>query len=249
MKNLINQNFIIRLISSIVMVCIFTFGVFYGGFVFSLMILLITFFSHFEWFAVIFDKIKFNCNNSNESVVNNSKIIAKKNMTIWMIIGSFIILPFSISMLYLRFSIYGSDYLSPILYILFFFSITAATDIGAYIFGRIIGGPKIWPKISPNKTISGSFFGIICALVTAYCIYLFSNKLEKNPLSVILGISLIISILSQIGGLVMSAFKRHFGVKDWGKSIPGHGGFLDRLDSFIFSLPLYTILIILKVFV
>ncbi len=111
-----------------------------------------------------------------------------------------------------------------------------ATDIGAYFCGMKFGKNKLAPHISPNKTIEGSIGGILCAVVVAG-IYLIFWPLPYN-IVVMLLLTVIFSIVGQMGDLVQSAYKRHYGVKDSGKILPGHGGILDRFDSLLFVFPL-----------
>lgn len=112
-------------------------------------------------------------------------------------------------------------------YTIFLVVIVFSTDAGAYIFGSLIGGPKLIPSISPNKTISGlllgSILGMICGL-TYSSIY----NLEIGPT-----ITSLLVASSAIGDLIESYVKRRIGVKDLLNIIPGHGGILDRLDSII----------------
>ncbi|MET3682170.1 phosphatidate cytidylyltransferase [Alkalibacillus flavidus] len=123
----------------------------------------------------------------------------------------------------------GLDYLLFVLLIIWF------TDTGAYLVGRSLGKRKLWPEISPKKTIAGFIGGIISAIVIAL-LFEMIHPLYDNIVSVIV-ISFIGSILAQIGDLVESALKRTYGVKDSGTILPGHGGILDRFDSLIFMLP------------
>ncbi|MGE7779100.1 phosphatidate cytidylyltransferase [Peribacillus sp. NPDC097264] len=118
-----------------------------------------------------------------------------------------------------------------------------ATDSGAYFIGKAIGKRKLWPEISPNKTVEGFFGGVVSALVVGVLFYVFSS-LDYSIWQLLL-ISLIIAIFGQLGDLVQSAYKRHYGVKDSGKILPGHGGILDRLDSLIFILPILHLLHVL----
>lgn len=118
-----------------------------------------------------------------------------------------------------------------------------ATDSGAYFIGKAIGKRKLWPEISPNKTIEGFFGGVLSALIVGVLFYAFST-LDYSLWRMLL-ISLIIAIFGQLGDLVQSAYKRHYGVKDSGKLLPGHGGILDRLDSLIFILPILHLLHVL----
>ena len=109
-----------------------------------------------------------------------------------------------------------------------------ASDLGGFIFGKIIKGPKI-SKISPNKTFSGAIGSIVLSsLVFVSLIYSFTNNLQ---ISLIL-IGAIISIASQIGDLFFSYLKRKAKVKDTGKFLPGHGGLLDRIDGILLGLPI-----------
>ncbi|HCM90922.1 MULTISPECIES: phosphatidate cytidylyltransferase [Vagococcus] len=111
-----------------------------------------------------------------------------------------------------------------------------ATDIGAYFCGMKFGKNKLAPHISPNKTIEGSIGGIICAVIVA-AIYLIFWPLPYN-IFVMLLLTILFSIVGQMGDLVQSAYKRHYGVKDSGRILPGHGGILDRFDSLLFVFPL-----------
>lgn len=114
-----------------------------------------------------------------------------------------------------------------------------ATDIGAYMVGRRFGQRKLMPAVSPNKTIEGSLGGIAAAVVIAIVFMLFDKAVyAPHHFFVMLILIAVFSIFAQFGDLVESALKRHFGVKDSGKLIPGHGGILDRFDSLIFVFPI-----------
>lgn len=113
-----------------------------------------------------------------------------------------------------------------------------ATDTGAYLLGMRYGRRKLIPQISPNKTVEGSIGGILSALLVAI-VFMVIDHTVYSPHSFVIMLLLVIlfSIVGQLGDLVESAMKRHFGVKDSGKFIPGHGGVLDRFDSMLFVLP------------
>lgn len=114
-----------------------------------------------------------------------------------------------------------------------------ATDIGAYMIGRQFGKHKLLPKVSPNKTIEGSLGGILAAVLVGAAFMLFDKSVyAPHSFLVMLVLIVLFSIFGQFGDLVESAIKRHFGVKDSGKLIPGHGGILDRFDSMIFVFPI-----------
>lgn len=110
------------------------------------------------------------------------------------------------------------------------------TDTGAYFVGRKFGKRKLWPDISPNKTIEGSIGGIVFAIIFA-CLFQYFVPVTSSYI-VLIGVTILASIVGQLGDLVESALKRHYDVKDSGNLLPGHGGILDRFDSLLFVLPL-----------
>ena len=111
------------------------------------------------------------------------------------------------------------------------------TDIGGYFAGRGIGGPKLWPRVSPKKTWAGAVGGFVASLVIAAGFVAFG--LSKTGPLLLLGA--VLSIASQLGDLFESAVKRRFGVKDSSHIIPGHGGLMDRLDGFVAAVVLAAI--------
>ncbi len=113
--------------------------------------------------------------------------------------------------------------------ILFIFAVVWATDIAAYFIGRAIGGPKLAPSISPNKTWSGAIGGIIGALVAGSVVVMPSSLRTYFMIALI---AAALSVVSQAGDLFESRMKRIFDVKDSSTLIPGHGGVMDRLDGF-----------------
>ena len=122
----------------------------------------------------------------------------------------------------------------------FILLVMVSTDIGAYFIGSKIGKRKLAPLLSPNKSVEGSIGGIVLALLTT-SIYLNFITLPYSYIIMLL-IAIILSITGQFGDLLESAFKRHFGVKDSGAILPGHGGILDRFDSILFTLSMAMIL-------
>ncbi len=110
--------------------------------------------------------------------------------------------------------------------VLFLVLVVWGTDIGAYLVGRLVGGPRLAPKISPGKTWSGTFGGLAAAALVGA-----ASGHERAAVAAALAIGL--SVIAQAGDLLESAIKRHFGVKDTSRLIPGHGGLMDRLDGFI----------------
>jgi len=112
------------------------------------------------------------------------------------------------------------------------------TDSGAYLIGRKIGKNKLAPHISPNKTWEGSIGCSLSAVVIVGAYLYFVQAAFPYSFSTMLLWTLVFSVGGQLGDLIESAFKRHYGVKDSGKILPGHGGILDRFDSLLFVLPL-----------
>jgi phosphatidate cytidylyltransferase len=117
-----------------------------------------------------------------------------------------------------------------------------ATDIGGYFAGRGIGGPKLWPQVSPKKTWAGAIGGFAASLVVAAGFAAFG--LGKTGPMLLMGA--VLSMASQLGDLFESAVKRRFGVKDSSHIIPGHGGLLDRLDGFVAAIVLAAIFGLLR---
>ncbi|HJG32744.1 phosphatidate cytidylyltransferase [Jeotgalicoccus aerolatus] len=131
-----------------------------------------------------------------------------------------------------------------LIYILYALLIVWLTDSGAYILGKAFGRRKLWPQISPNKTIEGSVGGTLVSVIIP--IVFVSFGVMEGSLWLLIPFTIVLSIFGQMGDLVESALKRHFDVKDSGTFLPGHGGILDRFDSFIFVLPLMNILPIIS---
>ena len=105
------------------------------------------------------------------------------------------------------------------------------TDIGGYFAGRGLGGPKLWPRVSPKKTWAGAIGGFTASLAVAAGF----AALGLGKMIPLLLLAAVLSIVSQLGDLFESAVKRAFGVKDSSQIIPGHGGLLDRLDGYVFA--------------
>lgn len=118
-------------------------------------------------------------------------------------------------------------------YIIYIFLIAIITDTFALITGSKIGKNKLSPLISPNKTIEGAFGGSIMGTLVASTYLIECGVVNSSTLFIII-MTLVLSIIGQIGDLAFSAIKRYYGIKDFSNLIPGHGGILDRLDSIIF---------------
>ena len=201
------QEFIKRILSSIILIPLVTFFIITGGIIFNLFILACLIISYYEWY----------------SLSKNKK---------YHIFG-YLFLSLSFFTAYKLINLDGDNK-----HFIFVLLICILTDIGGYIIGKLFKGPKI-SKISPNKTYSGMIgslsFSILIILIIINFSDLFTN-LNTTFINLIL-LTIIISIISQIGDFTISYFKRLSKIKNPGNLIPGHGGLLDRIDGMIFAFP------------
>ena len=225
-----SQNLLKRLITSIVLLSLFIFINFSHQYIFILSI------------SIIGLIICIEANNLFSKLLTNKN--SKKNSSINKLNANFIILNIiTFSYIFfifcnLSYEIHRSE--SPIFF-LYIISICFFTDIGGYIFGKIIGGKKL-SKISPNKTIAGAIGSFIFSIIPLIIALNFNFlDLEFNLTNIIF--CLLISLISQIGDLFISLIKRKAEIKDTGNLLPGHGGILDRMDGIIFAVPFSYILI------
>tara|TARA_B100000686_G_C16531061_1_gene832337 strand:+ start:297 stop:947 length:651 start_codon:yes stop_codon:yes gene_type:complete len=199
-----------RVITSIILIAIVLNCLFINSFSWLLLLTIVSFICWFEFIILV------------------KKIWKRKTITIVPIILSFIFLIIFI------FTAYGYRIEEGAVGILFVLGICIFSDIGGYIIGKSIGGKKL-TKISPNKTISGSFGSFLFSLLPLGILMILGFK-EDFSVKIIL-FCLLISLACQIGDLIISYFKRLAKVKDTGKILPGHGGMLDRIDGVIFAIP------------
>jgi phosphatidate cytidylyltransferase len=122
-----------------------------------------------------------------------------------------------------------------VLLIAFLIVVVQSSDVLQYVWGKLFGKRKIAPRLSPSKTVEGFVGGVLSATLVGAGLWWMTpfTFLQAGLLA------LVIALLGFFGGLVMSAIKRDRGVKDWGHTISGHGGFIDRLDSVVFSAPIF----------
>ena len=140
------------------------------------------------------------------------------------------------------------DSLESIIFFITILFICIFSDIGGYVFGKVIGGKKL-TKISPNKTISGSLGSFIFSILPVLLFNLQNyTGVSFEVLSINIMLCLIVSLVCQLGDLLISYFKRLNKVKDMGTILPGHGGLLDRIDGLIFAIPTVYILKITQIF-
>ncbi len=139
-------------------------------------------------------------------------------------LGAFYVGLPSVSLIWLR-----EDAPYGLLAILLIFAVAWSSDVAAFAAGRAIGGPKLWPRISPNKTWAGLLGGATACVIAGA---IFAQFTDTSPLRLML-IALGLGLIAQAGDLGESALKRLFGFKDASSLIPGHGGFMDRIDSIV----------------
>ena len=166
------------------------------------------------------------------------------NMTIskYVKILGFIFLIFSFyTILKIRIN-YDNNYW-PFLIIIF---VCIATDIGGYIFGKIFKGPKLI-KISPNKTFSGMIGSFLLSFLLCFTL-IYTKIVNKEYIFNFIIFIFFVSMISQLGDILISYFKRLSNIKDTGNIIPGHGGLLDRIDGMIFAFPFSYIILLFEYF-
>ena len=154
-----------------------------------------------------------------------------------------VLIPFPIAALFIISSLDKTGWL-----LFTFFCIIWSVDTMAMFGGKMIGGPKLAPKTSPNKTISGLVIGVLSAIIAVNILKIVPSYDLPYMLptsSVALSIfALIIAVMAQLSDLLVSHFKRKFDIKDTGNIIPGHGGVLDRFDSIILTAPIVALYLI-----
>lgn len=156
-------------------------------------------------------------------------IIAKKNIDL----GGVALTMFGI--LYIPFLLFHIYFLDGTDFIWLVFIIAFGTDTFAYIAGNLFGKHKLCPNLSPKKTVEGAIGGIIGSMILTL---IYSIYMELGPIWQFLILSVVVSVMSQLGDLFASKIKRISGIKDYGFIMPGHGGVLDRFDSIIVCAPL-----------
>ncbi len=204
---MIKSEFTKRLYSSLILIPIVFFVIIEGSTLFNLFIFICFITTAYEWLKM--------------SKLNIQKIF-----------GLF----FAIISFYSIFRI-RNDFEQDYFHILFIAIICVSTDIGGYIFGKILKGPKL-TKFSPNKTYSGVIGSFLLTIIIT--ILFFELTLKTHNFNYTVGtfiFVLAVSLVSQIGDIIISYFKRLSKIKDTGNIIPGHGGILDRIDGIIFAYP------------
>ena len=162
------------------------------------------------------------------------KQIFKKNF-LFIFIANFLSVTYLSIFLVIIWFYLGFSEIDKIVTLIFILSICTFTDIGGFVFGKLIGGKKI-TKISPNKTYAGTLGSFIFSLIFGYLFYYFYNNILVFKINILLVI-MFVSLISQIGDLTISYFKRKAEIKDTGTVLPGHGGILDRIDGILIAIP------------
>jgi phosphatidate cytidylyltransferase len=152
-------------------------------------------------------------------------MMASRQNRVWMAAGLLYAAAIAVPAVMLR-----SDPELGFLGLVFVFAIVWSTDILAYFVGRVVGGPKLVPGLSPKKTWSGGIGGLIAAVLAGIVVAKYVGLPAIIPIAMV---AAMLSIAAQLGDFLESAVKRHFGAKDASHIIPGHGGLMDRLDGFL----------------
>ncbi|MCZ7481998.1 phosphatidate cytidylyltransferase [Rhizobium rhizogenes] len=242
----------LRIISAIVMAAVILAATWYGGILFRIVAGLLAILIYYEWSTIT--RLSETNSTGNAwgwfavAVIAGNTIFGEPSLDLpllsgftltaalfpvlrgrnWWLVGGIIYAGLSgISLAAIR-----GDELTGFVSILFIFAVVWSTDILAYFVGRAIGGPKLAPAISPGKTWSGAIGGAVAALIGGGAVSLaYHGRISL----LVLGLALILSVFSQIGDLFESFVKRRFQVKDSSHLIPGHGGFMDRVDGLVFA--------------
>ena len=204
------KNFFLRTISSLILAPFCLFLLWKGGFYTSILMGFISFLVLFEWIKL--------CLKTDFSVL--LKIL-------WLTSGV-IYIGLSLAAFWSLTQEPGGNYL-----LMAYVILALASDTGGYVFGMVFKGPKLAPKISPNKTWSGTLGALCLTWIIAHGIFYYSVGFNLKDLWLSGAIAMAISSVCQLGDLLQSWVKRRFKVKDTGHLIPGHGGILDRVDGLL----------------
>ncbi len=174
-------------------------------------------------------------------------VYIKSHKKLLLSFGTFYIDLTIFSVVYLTYYSGYEDQSYSYVFLLWVLFVVWATDIGGYIFGKSIGGPKLIPRISPNKTWAGLVGGIVMACLITYAFVLTRNHYygDTLPMKFYLYATAILAFVAQVGDIFESAIKRYLNLKDSSNLIPGHGGIFDRIDGFIFAVGLVAFFLIL----
>lgn len=218
-----SSEFTKRSISGVMLLLFYFVTIIAGGSFYSLVVFAVAMMAAYE--------------SANVVVQNSEPDMVFKNLK-----SSFIVVGMTFgSLLLIRFSGQGAKVT------LWLFLVVASVDTIAYSVGKWLGRTQIFPSISPGKTLEGAIGGSVGALIVSMLSYVllsgYNNGILKFMYFILVSVMVILG--AQIGDALQSMVKRHFGVKDMGNVIPGHGGIMDRMDSFIVAAPLAFVLVTL----
>ncbi len=258
-----------RVLTALILVPVLVAGLLWGGSLFfDLLIILITILCLYEYFEMALrdDSPIFKISGIFLGLIPLFFTIFKKE-EVYLLFGLFLLFALSIIIcvmtyraqkfpfLFLAITAFGAGYISlcsSLIYLIyqfpnglgwisFLFVVVFLADTGAYYAGNLMGRHKLCPAISKGKTVEGSIGGILASVFGAlFCWISFFNFFD---LRLLVPLSILLAIVSQIGDLAESIIKRHFGIKDSGTILPGHGGVFDRVDALLYAGPtLYWVL-------
>ena len=211
-----NSNLKKRVITSIFLMSLLI-GMFFYSYIMIVSLIIIAIITWIEFYALISKIIR------KDFIKDRISRFSYKTLSLFYLSG----------LVYLILAI-ESEYFNLKIYLLYSILVSIMSDVGGLVFGKIFKGKKL-TKISPNKTISGSIGSFIFSI--SLIPFFYKDQINQNLISMFL-ITIAISLISQLGDLFISFLKRKAKVKDTSDLLPGHGGFLDRIDGIIFAIPL-----------
>lgn len=257
------SNFLKRFLTSLVLVPILFFGIFKGEYIFLLFVTLVIIVSFNELSKIIINKDPGQL-LLGYIVTLSIPIASYIDIELFINISLFLIILYFVRIIYKKISVsnFWSSYIFISLYTAFGLSfaiiirneenglilvcipiiISSVNDIMAYLIGKNFGQNLAFPNVSPNKTFEGTFAGMISSIISSYLLF---SYLDINiGLFKMIFVGLIISLMGIFGDFFESLIKRKSGIKDTGNLLPGHGGMTDRVDSLIFILPIFYLIIL-----
>lgn len=257
-RSLDTPNFRLRVISALVMAPVALYAVSGGGFLFTVMVIGIALMGLREWLRLVDAHMLKPVADLTAVVVLATLLLGawvsplvglvigvlgtaavyafstyrRQPFQRWIALGVPYMAVTGLALFYLRAQVNGDGLIYYLL------AVVWGCDIGAYLSGRLIGGAKLAPVISPNKTWAGLFGGMALAAICGYAV---ATGFNAQRAAVGVGLALVMAAVSQLGDLFESYFKRRSGVKESSGLIPGHGGVLDRIDSLVFASMFFVI--------
>ena len=236
-------DFVTRIVSGVALAAIALLAAVLGGWATAFVLGIVVSIVHLEWVAmteqspwptavftaglvVALAMITLGFSGTGLAIVGLAILTTTATMYLWRPVGVLFASMLGVGLLALR----NSD--NGLAAVLLLFAVVWATDTGAFFAGRLIGGAKLWPGVSPNKTWVGAIGGLVVGVIAGLLAAPLINVSLSVPLILIIAL---LSVASQAGDLFESAVKRGFGAKDSGSLVPGHGGLMDRVDSLTFA--------------